>query len=245
MNDSVPDELTSNPALAGATAAEFKRFWVARKKNVAAATSMLANYLEWRKQTLPLTANHPRLGVELPLWMHFYGRARDGSPICHVQGPMYDPEKASPQQYALATAQMFDEALPRDSEAKMTLLVDCRGDERWPSPGPTTFVPVVRSLSSLLGDNFPERLNRLIVYPVPFLGRALWRTVEPFIDTNTANKVVLLPGPSKPGAPCPVKLAEYVDYTQIREDCQHRHLALLKLDAENRPPPNSKKAGTG
>ena len=231
----VPDELMTNPEVAGATAAEFKRFFVARKENVAAATKMLAKYLEWRKKTLPLAEEHPRLGVNLPPWMIFHGRARDNSPVCHIQGAMYDPEKATVQQYAHATAQLFDDALPRDSETKVTLLVDCRAEDGWSNPRPRAFIPIVRSLSSLLGDNFPERLRRLIVYPVPWAGMALWRTVEPFIDANTAKKVVLLPGPSKRGAPCPLELAEYVEYSEIREDRRHRHTALLQADAENRP----------
>ena len=231
----VPDELTSNPALAGATAAEFKRFFVARKHNVAAATEMLSKYLDWRRETLPLAADHPKLGIELPPWMIFHGRARDKTPICHIQGPMYDPEAGTPSEYALATAFMFDQMIPRDSETKVTLLVDCRGEVGWKSPGPTTFIPVVRSLSSLLGDNYPERLRRLIVYPVPWAGLALWHAVRPFIDTDTAQKVVLLSGSSKRGAPCPVELADYVDISQIRADLRHRHTALLQADAENRP----------
>lgn len=109
------EELAANPALTGATKAEHYRFLTARKQSVAAATEMLTKYLEWRKAVLPLAADQPRIGVELPEWMVFHGKARDQTPTVHVQGAMYDQEKGTAQQYANATAQLFDEQLSRES----------------------------------------------------------------------------------------------------------------------------------
>ena len=221
------EELKMNPALAEATDAERLRFFIARKEDVMAATKMLCRYLEWRKRTLPLADNEPRLGVELPEWMICHGKARDETPILHVQGAMYDPEAGTAKQYANATAQLLDDNLDRNSMQKVSLLVDVRGDAGWKNPKGSQFIPVVRALSKLLGDCFPERLKRLIIYPMPWTGMALWGAVKPFIDPTTASKVVMLPGPSRPGAPCPVELAQYVDYEEIREDRRHRHTSLL------------------
>lgn len=110
------EELAANPALQAATKAEHRRFLTARKESVAAATKMLTKYLEWRKAVLPLAADQPRFGIELPEWMVFHGKARDQTPVVHVQGAMYDQDKGTAQQYANATAALFDEKLPRESD---------------------------------------------------------------------------------------------------------------------------------
>lgn len=112
-----------------ATDAERVRFLRARKGDLAAASSMLSKYLEWRKTTLPLPAEHPRLGAELPPWVMWHGQARDATPVVFIQGAMYDPDAGTIQQYANATAEVLDAGLPRDSLTKTTVLVDCRGEE--------------------------------------------------------------------------------------------------------------------
>ena len=230
------DDLAGIPSLAEATDAERQRFLTARKGDVAATTSMLSKHLDWRRSTLPLAAGQPRFGAGLPEWIVFHGHARDLSPVCHCQGAMYDPEKGTAQQYANATAQCFDEALPRDSDTKITLLCDVRGDADWPNAKGSAFIPVVRAISALLGDHFPERLRRLIIYPMPWAGMAIWGAIKPFIDPNTAQKVIILPGSSKRGAPCPIELGEYIEYSQIREDRRHRHTSLLDAEKENGNP---------
>lgn len=114
--------------------------------------------------------------------------------------------------------------------------MDCRAEEGWKNPPGRAFIPVVRALSGLLGDNFPERLQRLVIYPMPSFGMAVWRMCVPFIDSTTAKKVVLLPGSSKRGSPCPTELGQYVAYSELREDRRHRHTALLDAERENAPP---------
>ena len=77
----------------------------------------------------------------------------------------------------------------------------------------------------------------------PWKAIAVWRTVEPFIDRTTASKVVLLPVASKPGAPCPQELGEYVSYWEIHEDRRHRHTSLLDLETENAAPNQQEQHG--
>jgi hypothetical protein len=38
----------------------------------------------------------------------------------------------------------------------------------------------------------PERLNKLIIYPFMWYGRAIWNFIKVFIDKRTQDKVVLL-----------------------------------------------------
>jgi hypothetical protein len=44
--------------------------------------------------------------AELPEWLWFHGRAKDGTRILFVQGAMYDLSRGSAEQYTLHTAQV-------------------------------------------------------------------------------------------------------------------------------------------
>jgi len=70
----------------------------------------------------------------------------------------------------------------------------------------------------MLTHNFPQRLARLIVYPVPVQLLWLWGVVSVFLDRVTAAKVLLLPADeamrSTDGTPpqrFPSALSKYVD----------------------------------
>ena len=43
----------------------------------------------------------------------------------------------------------------------------------------------------VLGDNFPERLAKVIVYPVPRFANVIWSAAQKFMDPTTAAKVQL------------------------------------------------------
>lgn len=94
---------------------------------------------------------------------------------------------------------------------------------------------MTRELAKSLECNFPERLQRLVVYPVPSMAMWVWRVVQQFLDPNTRDKVTLLTGSAKRGSPCPKELAAYVDYDQIHPDRRARHASLQKANLENTP----------
>lgn len=50
----------------------------------------------------------------------------------------------------------------------------------------------IKLFIACLSDNFPERLKRLVLFPFPWYGRAIWGVVKVFVDKRTQDKVMLL-----------------------------------------------------
>ncbi len=65
----------------------------------------------------------------------------------------------------------------------------------------------------MLSDNFPERLKRLVLYPFPWYGNAIWKLIKNFIDARTADKVLLINCDETD--PVPPEVAAFVDPKQI------------------------------
>lgn len=196
----------------GATEAEWRRFRAARPGDEEAAREMLSTHLAWRRRCLPLPECAPRIGGGLPDFAALLGsRTRDGFRVLHVSAAMYDSSAGSHDEYALAFAALFEEFLQPDSEEKFTVVIDTRGGEGFANPRPWSALPWLRVLSSTLSANFPERLNKLIVVPVPWVASTVWSAVSAFLDQRTSDKVSLLSGPAGRTEPIPATIAEFLD----------------------------------
>ena len=114
-----------------------------------------------------------------------------------------DANLASTEQWVNAIAALFDEKLNRASEEKITVVVDVRGGEGWANPSAPSLLSLVRGASTLLSDNFPERLQRLIIVPLPWIAVAVWSLAKAFLDPVTADKVVVINGAADRLAPLP------------------------------------------
>lgn len=73
----------------------------------------------------------------------------------------------------------------------------------------------------MLSDNYPERLKRLIIYPFPWYGRAIWSMAKVFIDKRTQDKVTLLADTTASAASGnpPEELFKYVPQDEIPLCC--------------------------
>jgi hypothetical protein len=72
-------------------------------------------------------------------------------------------------------------------------------------------------LAQALSDNYPERLKRIVMYPFPWYGRAIWSVVKVFIDKRTQDKAFLIGDTGK--REIPAELAKYVDPANIPVCC--------------------------
>ena len=112
---------------AAATAAERARFLAARGGDEALAEEMLTAHLEWRARTLPLPAGSKTIGGGLPVFCKgLASKCKEGNRVLLVLGAMYDANAGTNEEYALALAALFDTQLDRNSDEKVTVLVDCR-----------------------------------------------------------------------------------------------------------------------
>jgi len=125
--------------------------------------------------------------------------------------PPCGPEEIHVETTVAAMSVWLDECLARDSDEKITLLVDVRPKDDWPNPTPTNLLPMIRQLSSVFGAMNPERLEACIIFPMPWIVRAVWYIVKGFMDVKTASKMQFLAGSSYQDAPFPDGLSEFVD----------------------------------
>ncbi|KAK1744917.1 hypothetical protein QTG54_004208 [Skeletonema marinoi] len=119
-------------------------------------------------------------------------RCKDGSRIFHLVPARFDLSIATAQVYALAAALYLDRLLSRSSTEKISLICDVRGGRGWANPTPWSLLPFVQATSSLLGRHFPERLKRMVLYPMPSSAVWVWCAAQKFLDADTASKVVVV-----------------------------------------------------
>ena len=68
-----------------------------------------------------------------------------------------------------------------------------------------------------MSDVFPERLRKLLVYPFPWYGKAIWGLIAVFLDQRTREKVILCS--SKADERIPLEVFSYVSPHNIPVDC--------------------------
>lgn len=207
--------------------AELLRFCRARPDSVADACQMYRSYLEWRQDT-GSTQNLSDAANAIPtkLFRHC-GQALDGSPLLLVEGARYDAN-IEPEKYVLACAHAVDSRLSSDDDRKLTVLIDVRPGEGWNNPPALKMLPFFRSCADVLSNNYPERVQRVVIYPVPSLVGHLWRMVRSMLDPVTRGKIQVHNGSAALGAPCPSELRQVVELSQLPIDAQQRHQALAE-----------------
>lgn len=136
---------------------------------------------------------------------------RSGRKILQVLPAMVDLSVAPEEAWALALALYLEGKLDKDSAETLVVAVDVRGGKGWANPTPRALLSFVRTVSVVLERNFPERLSRVVLFPVPAAAAYLWKVVKLFLDRATAKKIEFVRGDSGSDAALP------------REDMEDRH----------------------
>ena len=173
---------------------DLARFLRARRENVDHASTMYSKYLEWFQESFPLSLDaattdliNRRVLYQLP------GAAIDGSSIIVFHGTHHQPAHHSTDQTLKMILYVVSDLLSRRDPC----------DLRWSllifAPTGTPFdLKLIKAAARLFSDNYPETLSKVLVFPVGSWTPALWRMARVFLDPRTADKVVLLPGGTRP-----------------------------------------------
>ena len=160
-------------------------------------------------------------------------RDRGGHRILHFLPGQIDLTRASGTAFALSIALYLDRKLDRNSAEKFTVAIDVRGGSGWPNPNPTKLLPFLQQVSNLLERQFPERLARCLVYPVPAAASFLWRMVRRFLDPATAEKIDLVPGESRIVSPPPLAAMDPHVAPDVLEAMEaHRRSRFVVVDVD-------------
>ena len=106
------------------------------------------------------------------------------------------------------------------------------GGDGWPNPRPWAVVPWMRALAAILAPNFPERLHRFVIYPVPWIASSIWSAASAFLDERTAAKVCMLSGPAGRTEPVPEGINEF-----ISDECLAACLSFRNASISGVPEP--------
>ena len=120
----------------------------------------------------------------------------DGRRIVQLLPARIDLNIADDKTYALAIAFYLDRKLSRQSCEKIVVCIDVRAGLNWPNPPAGKVIPFIKYIVSILQTNFPERLSRCILYPLPSAATLLWKMIKMFLDPVTRTKMVVIAGGS-------------------------------------------------
>ena len=85
-------------------------------------------------------------------------------------------------------------------------------------------------MAKVVPNHYPERLKRVVIYPLPWIVAALIKVVKNLFDPVTREKFIVLSGSDKTGAPCPVDLGEYVTRAGLPDHGRAIHAELPEAD---------------
>lgn len=91
-----------------------------------------------------------------------------------------------------------------------------RGGKGWPNPSPKALLPFLNHTVHLLLEMMPERLYRVIIFPIPGGFRWLWSLVKRGMDPETADRCCLVSGAARIVSKPPTdELSEYMSQNII------------------------------
>eukprot|EP01041_Mallomonas_annulata_P004387 gene4387-8735_t len=193
---------------------DLERFLIARKGNVSHAADMYSKCSLWRSKHFPVTRSMVENAFRCNC-MFVHGVARNGTPVLLFRNATYDKSKASSQEFVLAAAYCMNMALSRAPRTKVTVLIHTAASPGCVNgPADTAFI---KAFITVMADNFPESLSKMIIYPFPWMAHVIWSMVKVFIDAKTRSKVQLISGSSREII-CR-ELFTYVEEDQIPESC--------------------------
>jgi hypothetical protein len=169
----------------------------------------------------------PRLAQEmvtLPESLEEPMKTNEGKRIIQLLPAQMDPNIADEDTYTLSIAFYLERKLCRNSMEQIVVCIDLRSGDNWYNPKASTLIPFIKNVTSCLGTNFPERLSKSILSPMPRIAMTLWKVlVKKFLDPNTAKKIVVIGGKASRDAETPYKkMQKYIPMDVIDQMEQAR-----------------------
>jgi hypothetical protein len=166
----------------------------------------------------------------------FLHTKEDGTPATDTNGKrlilvlpaMVDRKLATSETYALAMAFYLNLKFDRNDEEKLAVVIDVRPGDGWPNQLAITMVGFVRKVATMLQGFFPERLEKLVIFPIPMAALMIWQAMKTFVRNDTMDKLVLVPGPAGSASPVPREvLKNYVD-VEILDLMEEKRVEIFK-----------------
>ena len=146
------------------------------------------------------SANTPKL-YALPQIAFAYAD-ENGSPktsitgrlLLHIIPGRINKKLAPAETYALALSFYLDCKQDRNTLDLFFVMMDVRPGQGWANPPAYTMMPFVKATATLLHQHYPERLDKLFVFPLPRAALWIWEMVKPFLDRSVVESAHLIGG---------------------------------------------------
>ncbi|CAM0871107.1 unnamed protein product [Alopecurus aequalis] len=170
---------------------QFRRFLRARDHSISKATTMLLQYLSWKRSAKPngfISRDEVR-GEIAKGRDHLLGYDRLGRPMVYLYGARHVPVRADFDDLKRYITYVLDKICTRlpVGQEKFVGVIDLKGwgysncDIRGYLAG-----------LNILQNYYPERLGQVFLIHVPYVFMAAYKMVYPFIDERTRKKIVFV-----------------------------------------------------
>jgi hypothetical protein len=157
----------------------------------------------------------------------FMRSPNDRTRIIHVLPAQLDPKLAAPATYALAVTIFLELALDKSSMENITVVLDVRAGTGWANLSPFLLLPFIKIVALILNTHFPERLAKLVLFPLPRAATFLFNTAKMCLDQDAAYNIEVCPGPSNNDSPVPAQVQLFFQEDAIQTMEQRRLLLFL------------------
>lgn len=160
------------------------RFLIARNGDTSKSIPLLKDHLAWKAESWPVLKstcmNEFKSGKS-----YVKGHDVDGHPLIIFHTYLHDPNNRSMEELTRMAVFTFETAIKAmpDNKCKVTVLINRV------NAGSGSDIEFARNLTTLLANNYPERLYRTIVYPSSVVFYGIWQVVQLFMDPVTREKV--------------------------------------------------------
>lgn len=185
----------------------YERFYIGQKRNLDNAYNQMVNHLMWRKEIGFPTYDDIKDCVAYKKGVvQFHGKAKENDyPLMWVFLGRYNKHENTDytllQKFVVC---VMDECAAKHKEERLVSVIDLSGFGLHCVD--YTFVKI---LIDAIQTNYTEVLKRALLVNAPFAFRAVWAIVRPWIDPETASKIVFVSSPEN--------VLEYVEVAEMPE----------------------------
>lgn len=142
-----------------------------------------------QEETLPISRESVQRELRSGM-LYFQGRDKAGRPVAYYSLAGHDPKSRDLTAIFKSVAYLLDQTLESlDEEEKgITMVWDTRRTRLRNTDG-----ELMRELLAFFRAQYPELLCRMLVVPVGFVQRGVWRMACRFLDERRAATITMLP----------------------------------------------------
>lgn len=152
----------------------------------------------------------------------------NGRLLLHVIPGRIDKKLAPAETYALALSFYLDYKQDRNTLDLFFVMMDVRPGKGWANPPAYSMMPFVKATATLLHQHYPERLDKLFVFPLPRAALWIWEMVKPFLDRSVVESAHLIGGKDSMSSPPPNHALYGFVHRQLLDDMENKRLSMYR-----------------